>query len=264
MNLRSLAATAAAMTAVFATAASGEPVRLSHNHVETVLQPGTVAGVMEGDKVTTRDNSWWRIFSRRDFEVQQAIDITAVRIGVEKAKTALGFQVLTVTLYEMETGAWYTLKEIGRAYHPIVDQSMSLVTIPVEARLAPGHDLLVQVTPPDHGASGPTGDVFFIGCNRYGQTAEPLLSCPSAGDASPVPYRKIMEEAADLAVVMTVFGSTGCDGDCDDSGATDFFDFLCFLNLFSAQSPEADCDGSGALDMFDFLCFQNLLAAGCE
>lgn len=263
MNLRSLAAAAAAMAVVLATAAFGGPVRFSYNHNDTALQPGTVAGIMPGDIRTTRDNSWWRIFAPSDFSVQQAVDITAVRIGVEKAQTAHGYQMLTVTLYEMEPGAWYTLEEIGEARYPIVDQSMSLITIPVDARLAPGHDLLVQVTPPDHGASGPTGGVFFIGCNRYGQSAEGLISCPSAGDTAPVPYRKIMESAADLAIVMTVFGKTGCDGDCDGSGATDFFDFLCFMDHFAAQRPEADCDDNGALDMFDFLCFQDRLSHGC-
>lgn len=54
-----------------------------------------------------------------------------------------------------------------------------------------------------------------------------------------------------------------CYADCDVSGATDFFDFLCYQNLFAAADARADCDGSGALDIFDFLCFQNEFAAGC-
>ncbi|MFG0286480.1 MAG: SBBP repeat-containing protein [Phycisphaerales bacterium JB039] len=54
-----------------------------------------------------------------------------------------------------------------------------------------------------------------------------------------------------------------CYADCDGSGATDFFDFLCFQNLFAAGDARADCDDSGSLDLFDFLCFQNAFAAGC-
>ncbi|MFG0286398.1 MAG: hypothetical protein ACF8R7_18445 [Phycisphaerales bacterium JB039] len=54
-----------------------------------------------------------------------------------------------------------------------------------------------------------------------------------------------------------------CYADCDVSGATDLFDFLCFQNLFAAADLRADCDQSGALDLFDFLCFQNNFAAGC-
>ena len=60
------------------------------------------------------------------------------------------------------------------------------------------------------------------------------------------------------------FGDARCPADCDESGALDFFDFLCFQNLFGAGDPAADCDGSGALDFFDFLCFQNAFAAGCQ
>ena len=55
----------------------------------------------------------------------------------------------------------------------------------------------------------------------------------------------------------------GCYADCDESGALDFFDFLCFQNSFAAGEKYADCDASGALDFFDFLCFQNEFAAGC-
>ena len=54
-----------------------------------------------------------------------------------------------------------------------------------------------------------------------------------------------------------------CYADCDQSGALDFFDFLCFQNAFAAGDPYADCDGTGALDFFDFLCFQNEFALGC-
>ncbi|MFG0284958.1 MAG: GC-type dockerin domain-anchored protein [Phycisphaerales bacterium JB039] len=58
-------------------------------------------------------------------------------------------------------------------------------------------------------------------------------------------------------------GDDRCLADCDQSGALDIFDFLCFQNLFATVDPAADCDGSGTLDIFDFLCFQNAFAAGC-
>ncbi len=37
-----------------------------------------------------------------------------------------------------------------------------------------------------------------------------------------------------------------CYADCDGSGATDFFDFLCYQNLFAAADPRADATGAGA------------------
>jgi hypothetical protein len=56
---------------------------------------------------------------------------------------------------------------------------------------------------------------------------------------------------------------SACYGDCSGDGATDFFDFVCFINLFNAADPAADCDGSGGLDLFDFLCFVNSFNEGC-
>src|SRR5690606_13455539 len=55
----------------------------------------------------------------------------------------------------------------------------------------------------------------------------------------------------------------GCYADCDESGALDFFDFLCFQDSFASAMPYGDCDESGSHDFFDFLCFQNAFAAGC-
>ena len=54
-----------------------------------------------------------------------------------------------------------------------------------------------------------------------------------------------------------------CYPDCDESGALDIFDFLCFQNAFASGAEDADCDGSGTLDFFDLLCFQNLFVGEC-
>lgn len=70
-------------------------------------------------------------------------------------------------------------------------------------------------------------------------------------------------EGAVGAIVVEGTLDEGCYADCDESGALDFFDFLCFQNAFAAGETYADCDGSGSLDFFDFLCFQNEFAAGC-
>ena len=55
-----------------------------------------------------------------------------------------------------------------------------------------------------------------------------------------------------------------CYADCDQSGALDIFDFLCFQNSFVLAEPYAcDCDPDPVCDIFDFLCFQNAFVAGC-
>ncbi len=65
------------------------------------------------------------------------------------------------------------------------------------------------------------------------------------------------------AVFIYQLDFTECYADCDEDGALDFFDFLCFQNLFAATDPNADCDESGVLDFFDFVCFFDAFAAGC-
>ena len=59
--------------------------------------------------------------------------------------------------------------------------------------------------------------------------------------------------------------STGvCYPDCDQSGALDIFDFLCFQNSFVLSEPYAcECDPDPVCDIFDFLCFQNAFVGGC-
>jgi hypothetical protein len=54
-----------------------------------------------------------------------------------------------------------------------------------------------------------------------------------------------------------------CPADCNDDGAVNIFDFLCFQGLVSTGDPKADCTGNGAVNIFDFLCFQGLVTQGC-
>jgi hypothetical protein len=248
-------------------ALSGDPVQFSHSLAETQIQYGTIAGIESTEPLTTRDNTWWRFFHRVQFGVDEDVRLTSVRFGVEQASCGGGWQPITVTLFEVDvdpSSGEFKMTQIGQVTEFIPNQTMSLVTFPVDAMLSADRDLVVAIAPSDFGALGLEGAVFFIGTNRYGQTGPSMISCPSAGDVAPVPYSLVAEEAASLAIVMTVFGETACEGDCDGSGALDFFDLMCFMGLFSSSDPVADCDRSGELDMFDVVCFQELMAGSCD
>jgi len=256
-----------AAIALAAPALAGDEVRLTHNVDDTRLQYGAIAGIdSEAEPATTRDNTWWRYFYRDQFKVGGNVHFTKVRFGVEQASSSAGWQPITVTLYAMEIDFFGAAKmtKISEVTEFIADQTMSLVTFPVDAMLDAHEHLAVSVAPADFGALGMEGSMFFIGTNRLGQTGPSLISCPSAGDAEPTPYASICEEAADLAVVMTVFGETACDSDCDGSGARDFFDFLCFMSAYAAGDPAADCDGNGSFDLFDVICFQDRFSGVCD
>ncbi len=56
---------------------------------------------------------------------------------------------------------------------------------------------------------------------------------------------------------------TGCYADCDQSGALDVGDFICFQTRFALGDPYADCDANGVHDVNDSICFQTRFAVGC-
>lgn len=58
--------------------------------------------------------------------------------------------------------------------------------------------------------------------------------------------------------------AASCAADCDNSGALNVFDYICFGSRYANNAPAADCDGSGTLNVFDYICFGNLYAVGCD
>jgi hypothetical protein len=239
-------------------------VRLTHSKVDTKVEYGTIAGISDVEPITTHDNTWWRFFRRADFGLTQPVRLTSVRFGVEQASSTAGYQPVVVSLFQVDSAYGdLQMTKIGETVEFIANQTLSLVTVPVDAVLGAQSDLAVAIAPADFGMLGYTGDLFFIGTNSYGETAPSMLSCPSAGNPEPTPYKNIVE-GANLAIVMTVYGETVCPGDCDGSGTLDFFDLVCFMDAFTAQDPSADCDDNGVIDMFDLICFQELLAGSCD
>ncbi|MCA9278063.1 MAG: hypothetical protein H6815_04655 [Phycisphaeraceae bacterium] len=73
----------------------------------------------------------------------------------------------------------------------------------------------------------------------------------------------LLNELEELTFDVTVLDQPPCYADCDNSGALNIFDYICFGNAYSAGSQYADCDGSGTLNIFDYICFGNAYAAGC-
>lgn len=247
-------------------ALAGDEIRLTHNLSET-LQYGTVAGLdSEAEPTTTRDNSWWRFFYRNQFDMGGDVRFNSVRFGVEQAVSGAGWQPVTVTLYAVEIDIFGESKmtQIDKVTQYVEDQTMSFVTVPVDAVLEEHEHLAVSIAPADFGALGMVGSMFFIGTNRLGQSGPSLISCPSAGDNAPTAYSSLGEDCSNLAIVMTVFGESMCATDCDGSGELDFFDFLCFVTAHAAGDPSADCDGNGTLDLFDVICFQDQFTGSCD
>ncbi|MCA9277762.1 MAG: SBBP repeat-containing protein [Phycisphaeraceae bacterium] len=54
-----------------------------------------------------------------------------------------------------------------------------------------------------------------------------------------------------------------CYTDCDENGAVNIFDYICFGNAYSSELRYADCNRDIFFTVFDFLCFGDGYAAGC-
>ncbi len=55
-----------------------------------------------------------------------------------------------------------------------------------------------------------------------------------------------------------------CYADCDESGALNVNDYICFQTRFALGEPYADCDGNGVRNVNDYICFQTRFALGCS
>ena len=66
-------------------------------------------------------------------------------------------------------------------------------------------------------------------------------------------------EAASIDVL-----ALNCANDCNEDGALNVLDWICFQPEWQAMSPAGDCNGDGTYDVLDFVCFQQLFQSGCQ
>ena len=263
--------------AALAAPSVAQTVRLTHNEVTDSL---TTTDFYVGCTLyleSTSDQSWWRAFNLADFGITGSLTVTSVEFAVRLAQAPHlgGSQPVRVDLFQAPAGSrpalGLELRGSGETMvldHWYMESSpVYLPEAPVQGVIDAGASLVVSVTPPDHSSAFPYGgDYFYIGYNAFGETDPSYLMAPSCGIETPMTFAELGASPEQRSVVMIVhgvLGATGCYADCDESGALDFFDFLCFQNAFAAGEAYADCDESGSLDFFDFLCFQNEFAAGC-
>lgn len=121
----------------------------------------------------------------------------------------------------------------------------------------------VEVQISTSGDDGPwqtLGSGIPVGAGRLQVTLPTLVSTDDG--AIRVILSTNQGDVADVTGPLTVIG-VACPADCNEDGALDILDFVCFQGLFTSGDPAADCDGSGTLDILDFICFQAQFVAGC-
>ncbi len=105
-------------------------------------------------------------------------------------------------------------------------------------------------------AQGLDGWVHGVASTRVGSPTPRLVAGGefTGSGALPVPRVGSWSEAE---CVVT------CYPDCDQSGALNVNDYICFQTKFALGDPYADCDGNGIRNVNDYICFQTRFALGC-
>lgn len=180
-----------------------DELTITHSVSQEIVGGNSVACSPDGG-FTTTENGYLRTFTLSDFDIDGDFAVTSVSFGIEDISPA---QTLTINLYTLEGDFVYAnLTPIGSAQATIEQQTLSLVTVPVEGVAPAGSTLVVEIDAPDQSGAGR----LFIGSNNAGQTAPSYLRSESCGLPEPT-------DTADIGfpgmhIVMNVTGETGAGG----------------------------------------------------
>ena len=183
-----------------------------------VITESTSQEIVSGNSVAcnngfgTTENHYWRAFNMQTFTGGAPYDISAVEFGIELAQSGNGTgQPLTVNLYAnhgspFPGGDWQS-NLIGTSGElNIPDQSLTVFVQPLSATVAAGTlELVMEVMTPD--GTG-VGNLFFVGSNPDGQSADSYLSAADCGVNDPTPTQDI--GFPNMMIVFNVDGS--CPG----------------------------------------------------
>ncbi len=179
-----------------------DAVSITHSASQTIIAGNSVSCNAGG---LHSDNSYLRVFTLADFGITGPFDITSVDIGIETAAGAGGTQPVDVNLYTLSGSLiWANMTLIGTTSTTVSDQSLSIVTIPVEGTAPAGSTLVVEFFTPDGQAAGHS---LFVGSNNLGQTAPSYLAAADCGITEPGDTAGI--GFPEMQIVMNVTGEVG-------------------------------------------------------
>jgi len=177
---------------------------LTHSASMDVVASNSLACVSDANQ-STMATQVLRTFTLADFGIAGAFNVAEVTFGIEHLNGS-GSEI-AVNLYLLSGDLVYAnLLSIGSATVLVEPQELTLVTVPVSATVPPGSTLVVAVAAPDL----PTGERFYIGSNRAGETAPSYIAAPGCNLPEPVP---VATGAPHMHVAMSVSGTVG-DPDC--------------------------------------------------
>lgn len=151
------------------------------------------------------DNSYYRVYSLNDFEIDSDFEVTAVQFGVGQV---INTQNVVVRLHTLD-GAFVFANMTEIASTTVsVNSSMdgTVITVPISAEVPAGSTIVFEVFTPN---GQDQGNLFNIGSNSEGQTAPSYAYASSCGDTQPTPTENI--GLPEWHMVMNLVGSSGPD-----------------------------------------------------
>jgi hypothetical protein len=181
-----------------------------------VITESTSQEIVSGNSVSCNngvghaDNSYFRAFNMNTFTGGAAYNITAVEFGVEQATSGTGTgQPVEVRLYAnhgsaFPAGDWQS-NMIADIPINVPDQSLTVFVQPATVTVPAGTLELVYELFTPNGEN--VGNLFFVGSNPDGQSADSYLEAADCGVTVPTPTQDI--GFPNMMIVFNVDGNCG-------------------------------------------------------
>ena len=138
---------------------------------------------MIGDSVacTNADQSMFRAYELNSFDIFNNFQVCAVRFGISTANSN-GTQPITIILYTSDPAfPDGNLTQLASTTIQIEPQTETLITVPINAIVPAGSELVVEIFDPFE----PTSN-FFIGANSQPETAPSYIQAAACGAPTPL------------------------------------------------------------------------------
>jgi hypothetical protein len=195
------------------TDAPPEQITLTQNASSTITRNNSFVCF---DDVTnlTFANSYYRVFTLDDHGLTTVLHITEVDFGIELASAGPGateqpaqLQLGTYGMTPTDTTLDLAMiRSLTTLDIKIPDGAGTRLTVPITADVAPGSNLIVELTLPD-GVSA--GSVFVIGSNAAGERRPGYTSAPRCALNVPTTMQSIAKQimVGDADIIMSVTGT---------------------------------------------------------
>jgi hypothetical protein len=185
-----------------ADAAAPVAATLTHSLAQTIVDANSVS-CNDGFNLHS-DNGYLRVFDLPAMGITSAFSVTTVEVGIESATAGVGgVQPATVNLYTLSGPLTYAnMTRIGTAPLSVLDQDLTVLSVPITGTAPAGSTLVVEFFTPDGQLLGHS---LFMGSNTAGQTGPSYLSADDCGATNPTDVSGL--GFPEMHIVMNVTGT---------------------------------------------------------